>query len=192
MLGAVAAVGRLCGLKSLCENVAAEVTRRMELTRNAGKSASSRRRLRACGGLFTQARKAALLSGCGAVCALTGPYLSDAPGRGRSSVYCEWVGNSSPLSIVAKVRAVRTVAAVALPRNTVANRRRWSRGFISLSQASRRRTPAGFTVNSRGWSEARATPPDTRRSAPEPRRGSPGTRPSTARRMGPPRRGGRP
>ena len=42
-------------LKSLCENVAADVRRRMELTRNAGKSVSSRRRLRACGGLFTQA-----------------------------------------------------------------------------------------------------------------------------------------
>ena len=40
------------------------------------------------------------------------------------------------------------------------------------------RTPEGFTVNSRGWSEARATPPDSRRRAPEPRRGSPGTKPS--------------
>ena len=70
-------------------------------------------------------------------------------------------------------------------------RGRWSRGLISPRLASHGRTPAGFTVNSRGWREGRATPPDTRRTAREPRRGSPGATPSTARGMGPPRRGGR-
>ena len=64
---------------------------------------------------------------------------------------------------------------------TDANRGHRSLGASSLVLASRGRTPEGFTVNSRGWSEARATPPDTRRSLAEPRRGSPGTRSSTVR-----------
>ena len=85
------------------------------------------------------------------------------------------------LSIFAKVRAVCTVPAASPPSNTVANRGRRSLGLISLVPASQGRTPEGFPVNSRGWREARATPPDTRRSAPEPRRGSPGTRPSAVR-----------
>ena len=49
-------------LQSLCENVAADVRRRMERTRNAGKSASSRRRLRS-GGSFHTACSAGCCSG---------------------------------------------------------------------------------------------------------------------------------
>ena len=93
-------------------------------------------------------------------------------------------------SIAPKVRAVRRVAAVFRPRNTGARRGRRSHRLIRLVLTSHGRTPAGFPVNSRGWSEGRATPPDSRRSAPEPRRGSPRARSSTVRRMGPPRRGG--
>ena len=93
-------------------------------------------------------------------------------------------------SIAPKVRAVRRVAAVFRTRNTGARRGRRSHRLIRLVLTSHGRTPAGFPVNSRGWSEGRATPPDSRRSAPEPRRGSPRARSSTVRRMGPPRRGG--
>ncbi len=79
------------------------------------------------------------------------------------------------ISIFAKVRAVWTVRVGSLPGNAVANRVRRSRRLFHRLLASPGRTPAGFTVNSRGWSEARATPPDSRRSGPEPRRGSPDT-----------------
>ena len=51
------------GLKSLGKNVAADVRRRMELTRTTGKSASSRRRLRRAQGVFTQSVKVARRSG---------------------------------------------------------------------------------------------------------------------------------
>ena len=66
------------------------------------------------------------------------------------------------LSVVPKVRAVRTVtmATNSLPSNTSTHRGGRSRRIMCLSLASPGRTPAGFPVNSRGWSEGRATPPD--------------------------------
>ena len=88
------------------------------------------------------------------------------------------------LSIFAKVRAVSIVLEFSLPGNTIGNRRRRSRRLIHLSLASPGRTPEWFTVNSRGWREARAPPLDCRRSAPEPRRGSPATKPSDSSRDG--------
>ncbi len=51
---------RLCGLKSLCDIVAADVRRRTAHAQNAKQSASSRRRLHRHDGWFTQALKAAL------------------------------------------------------------------------------------------------------------------------------------
>ena len=51
--------GRFCGLNRLCENVAAEVTRRRQLPPPAPESASSRRRLPRALGVFTQSVKAA-------------------------------------------------------------------------------------------------------------------------------------
>ena len=73
--------------------------------------------------------------------------------------------------------------------------RKWTKRdcWRASTRASPGRTPAGFTVNSRGWGEGRATPPDSRRRAPEPRRGSPGTKPSQGSGgWDPPRWGGGP
>ena len=109
--------------------------------------------------------------------------VCDVPSPGRD--------DRNVLSIFGKVRAVGTVQVASQPSNTIGNCGDRSRRLVHFSAASHGRTPEGFTVNSRGWSEARATPPDARHSAPEPRRGSPGTGSSAARGMGPPRRGGR-
>ena len=100
------------------------------------------------------------------------------------------VGMVSVRSIVVKVRAVRPAAAGSLPSNTGAHGGCRSRGQISLSLAFAGRTPAGFPVNSRGWSEGRATPPDPAGAFRNPE----GVLPPPRRRgfggMGPPRRGG--
>ncbi len=74
---AAAVVGRSLPntrLNRLCENVAADVRRRMGRARNAGKSASSRRRLQGSNGVFTQSvkpganeRAAAGLEKCGSL-----------------------------------------------------------------------------------------------------------------------------
>ena len=88
------------------------------------------------------------------------------------------------VSMVVKVHAHCAVATVSPPRSIGAQRGRWSCGSISPRLASRRRTPAGFPSNSRGWRAGRATPPDIRRTALEPRRGSPGTTSSNRSRDG--------